>query len=524
VTELAAAIKVATVSFFESLLALLLVAILFLQVSRRLAVPYPTMLAMAGVALALVPGAPRITLAPHTALPLFVAPALVDAAVDFPLRAVWRLWRPLVALAVWAVVLSAGAVAWLGVTLAGLPFYAAVALGAIVAPPAAAAATAVLSSVSMPRRTVAVLQGESLLNDASALLLFGAATSIPDHGRLDAELALRLALAAPGGVVAGILLAKGFRHVVPFVTGTLGGTLLEFVTSFVVWIVAERLGLSPVLCLVAFAMTIARPASLATRPRTRIHSFAVWETAVFSLNVLAFLLMGLQARTIVGAMPPGRLRTAVWFALAVIACLVVVRMAWVLLYNRLARRSRILRGDPKTATFRHGVLVGWSGMRGLVTLATAFALPAAFPQRDLVVFTAFAVVLATLIVQGLTLAPLVRLLKLDGDDDLRAELFQVRADLARVALATLDGRTSPAAAHWRYRFEQERSAFVAENTAPLQALRSLGLAALRRQREQLDVLRSEQRVGPDAFLLLQEELDFEEVTVSSEDERHIEES
>lgn len=524
VTDLVAKIKVLSVSFFESLLALLAVAILLLQVSRRLTIPYPTMLAMAGVGLALIPGTPRITLAPHTALPLFIAPVLVDAAFDFPVRAVWRLWRPLLALAVWAVVLSAGAVAWLGVTLAGLPLYAALALGAVVAPPDAAAATAVLSSVSMPRRTVAVLQGESLLNDASALLLFGAATSVPEHGTVDAGLALRLALAAPGAVVLGIVFATGFRHVVPFVTGTLGGTLLEFVTSFVVWIIADRLGLSPVLCLVAFAMTIARPASLLTRPRTRIHSFAVWETAVFLLNVLAFLLMGLQARTIVGDMAPGRLRTAAWFALAVIACLVVVRMAWVLLYNRLAVRFHILRGDPETATLRHGVLVGWSGMRGLVTLATAFALPAAFPQRDLVVFTAFAVVLATLVVQGLTLAPLVRLLKLDGENDLPAELAQVRGDLAGAALATLEGRTSPAASHWRYRFEQERAAFVADDAAPLEELRSLGLSAVRRQRERLDVLRSEQGVGPDAFLILQEELDFEEVTVSNEDERHIEES
>jgi CPA1 family monovalent cation:H+ antiporter len=376
----------------------------------------------------------------------------------------------------------------------------------------------------MPRRTVAVLQGESLLNDASALLLFGAATSVPEHGALGAGLALRLGLAAPGGVLAGILLAKGFRYVVPFVTGTLGGTLLEFVTSFVVWIIAEHLGLSPVLCLVAFAMTIARPASLVTRPRTRIHSFAVWETTVFLLNVLAFLLMGLQARTIAIDMAPGRLRTALWFSLTVIACLVVVRMAWVLLYNRLALRFRSLRGDPKTFSLRHGVLIGWCGMRGLVTLATAFALPASFPQRDLVVFTAFAVVLATLVVQGLTLAPLVRLLRLDGENDLPAELARVRADLAGTALATLDGQASPAATHWRYRFERERAAFTANDDAPLEAVRSLGLAAVRRQRERLDVLRREQRVGADAFLILQEELDFEEVTVSNEDERHIEES
>jgi monovalent cation/hydrogen antiporter len=512
-------------TFFESLLVLIAIAILLLQISRRLTIPYPTMLAAAGVVLALVPGTPRIGLDPHTALALFIAPALVDAAFDFPIGAVWRLWRPLFALAVMAVLLSAGAVAWLGVAVAGLPFYAALALGAIVAPPDAAAATAILRSVSMPRRSVAVLKGESLLNDASALLLFSAAVSLQSHGGMEGELALRLGLAAPGGVLLGIVLAKLFRYIVPFVTGTLGGNLLEFVTSFGVWIIAERLGLSAVLCLVAFAMTIARSANLATRPRMRIHSFAVWDTAVFLLNVLAFLLMGLQARSIAGDMAPDRLREAAWFAAAVVLCLIVVRMSWVLVYNRLAYRFRSLRGDFKPATLRHGVLIGWCGMRGLVTLATAFALPAGFPQRDLIVLTAFAVVLVTLVVQGLTLAPLVRFLKLDGEDGLTAELAQARADMALSALETLDGKTGRLADHWRYAFETTRSAARPfGDSGPLEEKRRLGLAAMGRQRERLEELRSEQRIGADAFLILQEELDFAEIALTSESERHIEQS
>ena len=219
-------------SFFESLLLLLAVAILLLQVTRRLSIPYPTMLAAAGVGLALIPGAPQIALDPDTALALFIAPALVDAAFDFPAVAARKLWQPLFALAVLAVVLSATAVAGLGVALAGLPLYAALALGAIVAPPDAAAATAILGGVSMPGRVVAVLKGESLLNDASALLLFAAATSVHGHEAADAAFALRIAIAVPGGVLLGILLALFFRRfVMPFVTGTLGGNLLEFVTA-----------------------------------------------------------------------------------------------------------------------------------------------------------------------------------------------------------------------------------------------------------------------------------------------------
>lgn len=512
-------------TFFESLLALLAVATLLLQLSRRTIIPYPTLLAGAGVALALIPGAPTITLDPHTALTLFIAPVLVDAAFDFPVGDVRRFWRPLVSLAVVAVVLSAGAVTWLGMSFASLPFYAALALGAIVAPPDAAAATAILSSVRMPRRTVALLKGESLLNDASALLLFSTALQIGSYGGADTSVALRIIAAAPGGVLLGLGIAWLVRRLQPFVMGTLSGNILQFITGFGAWILAERLGLSAVLCLVTFAMTIAHRAGLTTPPRARIHDFAVWDTAVFLLNVLAFLLMGFQARTIVGDMGPARLREAAWFAGAIILCLITVRMAWVVAYNRLAHRYRALRGDYSPSTLRQGVLVGWCGMRGLVTLATAFALPRDFPQRDLVVLTAFAVVLATLVIQGLTLAPLVRWLGLDGEDGQARELANARAALATAALATLDGRTGPAADHWRYSFETKcQAALPGSDDGAAEEKRSIGIAAIRRQRERLEELRAEQRLGPDSFLILQEELDFAEISLGTVEERRIEES
>lgn len=512
-------------SFFESLLLLLTVAILLLQVTRRLSVPYPTILAAGGVGLALVPGVPQIALEPETALALFIAPALVDAAFDFPTVAARNLWQPLFALAVLAVVLSAAAVASLGIVLAGLPLFAALALGAIVAPPDAAAATAILGGVSMPTRVVAVLKGESLLNDASALLLFAGAMSAYTHGAT-AEFALRAAIAVPGGVLLGIVLALLVgRFVIPFVTGTLGGTLLEFVTCFGVWIVAERLELSAVLCLVAFAMTIARSVGATTRARARIHSFAVWDTAVFLLNVLAFLLMGLQARGIVGAMPAQELRHAAVFALSVILCLFVVRMGWVLAYDRLAQRYESVRGAEPPPTRREAVLIGWCGMRGLVTLATAFALPAGFPQRDLIVLTAFAVVLSTLVLQGLTLGPLVRWLGLDTAAGVADEVTLGRAALADAALAALAGRTDPAAGHWRHSFEAARAAAGTDGDRSRQrAKRAVGLDALRRQRERLEALRASRDVGSEAYLILQEELDFLEVTLSDEDDRRIEAS
>ena len=511
-------------TFFESLLALLFAAILLLQVSRRLSLPYPAMLAAAGVVLALIPGTPEIKLDPQTALALFIAPALVDAAYDFPVGAVRRLWRPLFALAVVAVLLTAGAVAWVGVAFAGLPLYAALALGAVVAPPDAAAATAVLANVNMPRRSVALLKGESLLNDAMALLLFSAAVAIQAHGGIDGAIGLQLGLAAPGGILLGIVLARLYALVARFVSNTLGGNLLEFVIAFGTWFVAAHLGLSPVLCLVAFAMTIARAAGTERGPRMRVHSFAVWDSVVFLLNVLAFLLMGLQARTIVGAMAPARLYDALGFGGLVIVVVIAVRLAWVLIYNRLSFRFASLRSGAKPASVRSGILVGWCGMRGLVTLATAFALPSDFPQRDLIVLTAFAVVLATLVLQGLTLGPLIRLLGLDGDDGLDRELDTIRGELAEVALATIGDRQGPVADYLRFGYRLALRTAQPGHSGAHEQKRRLSLDAIASQRERLEALRNRGDVGADAYIVLQEELDFRELAIATEDERHIEES
>jgi CPA1 family monovalent cation:H+ antiporter len=512
-------------TFFESLLVLLAVAIALLQISRRLSIPYPTMLAAAGVILALVPGAPKISLDPHMALALFISPAIVDAAFDFPIAAIRRYWRPLFALAVVAVLLTAAAVAWLGMAMAGLPLFAALALGAIVAPPDAAAATAVLGSVNMPRRTVTIIKGESLLNDATALLLFSMAVALQNQGAITGGFALQLGLAAPGGILLGIGVARLFLYVRPLLNGTRGANLSEFVGCFSLWIIAEHLKLSAVLCTVAFAMTLATKINLTNPPRMRIHSFAVWDAAVFSLNVFAFLLMGFQARAIIGAMTPDRLEAAGWFAGAVVACLIGVRLLWLLIYNRLAARFQWLRGDLAPASLSQGVLVGWCGMRGLVTLATAFSLPATFPQRDLIVLTAFAVVLATLIIQGLSLPALIHLLKLDGDNGLDRELADIRADLANVALETLGETKGRSADFWRYEFEIARTAaMTTAGKDRLEEKRRLGLQALHRQRDRLEVLRNAEQAGSDAYLIVQEELDFAEVSLTSEQDRRIEES
>jgi CPA1 family monovalent cation:H+ antiporter len=510
-------------TFFESLVALLLLAVALLQVARRTPIPYPTMLATAGVIVALVPGSPAIGLEGHTALALFIAPVLLDAAFDFPLAAIRKLWRPLVALAVVAVLLTTAVVAWIGWAFAGLPIAAAITLGAIVAPPDAAAATTVLQSASLPRRTVQELTGESLLNDATALLLFTAAVAIQSHGGIDGGVALQLGFAVPGGIALGLALGWGFRFVLPYTRSSFGGNLLEFLNTFFAWLLAERLGLSAVLCVVTMAMFIANSPRMTIDARNRVQSFAVWGVAVFVLNVVAFLLMGMQARAIVGAMTPDRLREAVGIAAMVVAGVVLTRLVWVLVYNRLSARFVVLRGEAEPVSLAQSFVVGWCGMRGLVTLATSFALPSDFPQRDLIVLSAFAVVLTTLVVQGLTLSPLIRLLGLDQHDD-GHERVTAQCALADAALAAVGDARGPVADEVRRQFELDRAALEGgEACKDFLARQRLKLAAIAAQRERLHALRDADAVGAEEFERLQEALDWHELAIGPAEQRTIEE-
>ncbi|QEL22022.1 sodium:proton antiporter [Bosea sp. F3-2] len=502
-------------ALFENMLILVLLAVVLLQLSRRLGIPYPTMLALAGVLVAALPWAPGVAIDPQLALALFIAPALLDAAYDFSPRAARSNWLPLLALAALAVILTTAAVAWVGVALAGLLIAAAIALGAIVAPPDAAAAAAVLGRFALPRRTVTVLKGESLFNDAIALLIFSAAVStVSAPNGLGSQIP-QFAVAVPGGVAVGIGL--GFIHLklAPGFAGTLGGRLFEFVTTFGAWIIAERLHLSAILSVVAFAMTVARYVPERQSARDRVHSYAVWEAAVFILNVLAFLLMGLQARGIVLRLAPNEIWQALGFAGAVLVTVIVVRIAWVLLFNRAGYLRSRRRGDHDAPSLAQGLVVSWCGMRGVVTLAAALSLPAGFPGQDLIVLSALAVVLGTLIGQGLTLGPLIRLLGLEPDDSFDAELTAARVTLLDAAIAELGNEAGEAAADLRETYLADR-AMAAEGHHPravgeAEHLRRLTLEGMRLR---LAGMRRTGDVEDDVFHALEEELDWAELAAS----------
>jgi monovalent cation/hydrogen antiporter len=501
---------------FELILLLLLGAVVLTNLAERLAAPYPSLLAIAGASLAFLPFAPHIALEPDLALALFIAPALLDAAFDTSPRDLRRNWIPIASLAVIAVVLTTAAVAFVGWRYAGLPLAAAIALGAIVAPPDAVAANEVLRHLRIPQRIGLILQGESLLNDATALLIYRAAVAAAVASFSLIENAPILLLAAIGSVAAGYVLARLYVLATAEIHDAPSSTVLQFVGTFGVWILSERLMLSPIITVVTYAMTLAQLVSGRTGARLRISSYSVWETAVFVLNVLAFVLMGLQARPIIDRLSPAQRWDSLALGLGVLAVVIVVRIGWLVIYRTIL--ETLWRWRPEIArrvgsrSPRGGVVVAWSGMRGLVTLATAFALPPQFPGRDLIVLCAFCVVLGTLVIQGLTLRSLLLLLRLEDDGAVEREVSRARVAVMQAALDSLDGDTSPAVNTIREQYAAARK--VAEDQHEPQAATKydeLRLRAIVAQRAALLRLRNQGEIGDDAFHRIQEELDWAEL-------------
>src|SRR3954469_2339335 len=314
----------------EQVLALFVAAVILAGAARRVGAPYPVFLAVGGALLALVPAGASLAVPPELALALFVAPVLLDAAYDTSLRDLKDNWRQVAGLVVVAVALTTIAVA--AVTRALMPEVAwapAIALGAVVAPPDAVAATAVLRQLRPPYRILTILGGESLLNDATALLIFRLAVGAAAAGGFAAgNVAPAFLLAVVGSVVAGPALGWVALQLFDRIQHVPTAIILQFVTTFGVWIFAEYLGLSGVLTMVCYAMAVAQTAPARTPARVRIPTYAVWESVGFALNILAIIFIGLQIRPILENLDPAQRREYMIVAGAIVIPVIVVRIAW----------------------------------------------------------------------------------------------------------------------------------------------------------------------------------------------------
>ena len=505
----------------ETLIGLVLAATLLAAVARRVGAPYPVFLAAGGAILAFVPGVPSFTVPPELALALFIAPILLDAAYDASPRDLKDNWLPLTGLVVVAVGLTTIAVAVVTRALVpGMPWAPAIALGAIVAPPDAAAATAVLRNLKPPHRILTILEGESLLNDASALLIYRLAVSaVATNSFSIGAVAPTFLFAVAGSLVVGPLLGWLFLRLIERVQDVPTAIILQFVSTFGVWILADRIGLSGVLTMVCYAITVARTAPERTPARIRIPSYAVWETVVFMLNVLAFIFIGLQIRPILASLDPAARGRYFAVAAAVLFTAIVVRIAWHMSFNAAIRwRDRRVGFHPPRPMLRptvgSGLVISWAGMRGIVSLAAALALPAAFPFRDLIVLTAFSVVLGTLVIQGLTLGPLLRALDLQDDDPVGHEVSAARERALRAGLATFEDDRSPVAEAVRSEFIAHLgSATAGQDEGETRRLNHSDIhrRALNAARQEVLAMRASDEIGDDAFHQLEEELDWIEM-------------
>ncbi|WP_425988038.1 cation:proton antiporter [Afipia sp. DC4300-2b1] len=510
---------------FEWLIGLLMGAMLLSGLARRLGVPYPTFLALGGIAIAFLPNSPNWTLEPDLALALFVAPVLLDAAFDTSTRDLRDNWLPVAMLVVAAVGVTTVAVAvvvrWL---VPEMPWAAAVALGAIVAPPDAAAATAILRSVRLPYRIQKILEGESLLNDASALLIYRIAVGAAMASSLSLEsIAPALTLSLIGSVVAGYVLARVVMPLLTRISDVPTAIIMQFATTFVVWIIAEKLQLSAILTIVVYAIVISRSVPMLTSARMRVPSYAVWETVVFLLNVMAFVLIGMQLRPIWSGLGDGSVRQQYCIVAGIVlVTVIVVRIVWMMCYITVVRAKLLRYGyNPErksdVPSVKSSLLISWCGMRGIVTLAAAFALPVGFPYRDLILLTSFGVVLGTLVIQGLTLRPLIDWFALDDGDPVGQEIGWARRAALHAALEAIDGNTSPEAELLRLEYRQlldqaeSNPDGLMSSELPADPVRLQAIDAARRV---LFEMRDSGEIGDDAFHRLEEEFDWAELSAA----------
>jgi Na+/H+ antiporter len=432
----------------EYLLVGLLVAIIVLStVARVLSIPYPIVLVMGGLVLGFVPGIPRVALDPDVVLVLFLPPLLYSAAFFGDLHAMRRDARPILLRSIGLVLFTMCAVAFVSHELVdGMPWAAAFALGAVVSPTDPLAATQIMRRLDVPRRTVNIAEGESLVNDATALVAYKLAigAAIGETFSLS-EAGFRFAAGAAGGIAIG--LAAGF--VIAEIRRRIDDPPVEvtvsLVSAYAAYIPAERAGCSAVLAAVTCGLYLGWKAPEIASPRARIQALAVWESLIFILNALLFVLVGLQLHNILDGLSGYSTATLIGYAAAVSAVVILARLVFtftmVYVVRAIDRREsqRARRGG-----WRERLLSAWSGMRGSVSLAAALAIPLTaagepFPQRDLIIFLTFAVIFATLVLQGLTLPALIRRLGVRDDGGAEREELGARLKAARAALARLDG-------------------------------------------------------------------------------------
>ena len=513
------------------LIALLFIAVIGLgTLARRLVIPYPILLVIGGLLLGFVPGLPPVRLDPDLVFFVFLPPILWSAAYFTSFRDFRANLRPILLLALGLVAATTAVVATVAHAIVpGLGWAGAVALGAIVSPPDAVAAVAILRRLRIPHRLVVVLEGESLVNDAGALIIYRTAVAAMVTGAFSLpEAAGGFVVAAVGGVAIGLAVSALATLSLRWISDSMSEIAVSLLSPYIAWILADRAGTSAVLACVAGGLFARRVWGRAVAPATRLQARAVWGLLIFALNGVIFILIGLQLRTLAQSVGREELGALGWQGVLVSLAAIVTRFVWVPIAAWLPRQIPVVRARDPMPSWRALGVVAWTAMRGVVSLAAALALPLItadgrpLPLRDQIILLTFVVILVTLVLQGLTLAPVVRRLDLPDDRTLEREELQARDHAVRAALdrlAQLQSRergVDEQLADLRLHYE-ERAKLIAQQRDDVPPSSSLADAAFKRARyetlnaERLALLglRDRGAISDEVLLDLERELDVE---------------
>jgi monovalent cation/hydrogen antiporter len=518
-------------------LGLLLATAALAVLARLIGVPYPITLVLGGCVIGFVPGLPDVELDPDLVLLLFLPPLLYGAAFFTSLRDLRANARPIALLSIGLVFVTMGAVAIVAHEVIGLGWGESFVLGAVVSPTDAVAPAEILRRLGAPRRLQTIIEGENLTNDWTALVLYSFAVAAVVTGSFSfGEAVFRFFVNGIGGLLIGLAAGWLIREVRSRVNDPPTEITISLLSGYAAYIPAEELGLSGVIAAVTVGVYMGWHTPELTTPVMRMQGVAVWEILMFLLNAVLFLLVGLQLPSVLDDISGFSASELVGWGLLVSAVVIVVRLAWgftvVYLVRALDRRpSQRARRTPA----RERLVAGWAGMRGSVALAAALAIPfetdagAPFPERDLLIFLAFAVILVTLVGQGLTLGPLINRLGISDDGAEQEEEVHARVRIAEAALQRLEEVSGDGWAREdtlervRGMYDYRRRRFSAQVDGGdgaqyeerTDAYRRLMYELYDAQREELLALRNRREISDEVRRRVERELDLEETRLQA---------
>jgi len=490
--------------------------------ARRLPVPTPILQVVAGFVVALIPGVTIPQLDPNLVFFVFLPPILWSAAMFTSVREFKRNIDKIGTLAVGLVIVTTAVIAVVARKMfPDMPWAVAVALGAIISPPDAVAATAIVSRLRVPPRVITVLEGESLVNDASALVLYRTAVAAAVTGVFSwGESIVRFFIDAGIGSLVGLLVAWLIVRALRLTKDPLPEALLTLAGPYVAWTAAESLHVSAVLACVAGGVYLQQGLSRAVGPASRLQSRTVWDLVVFLVNALVFLLLGAQFGNLLTLVPRQSLATALRDGVIITVVAMIVRLLWVPLVTELPRLSAKVRRRTPKPNWKSLTLVSWTSMRGVVSLATALALPLViengqpFPRRTEIILITMCVIVLTLLVQGLSLSSIVRVLNFEPEQTRYIEERLARREATRRGAEALEDLSHEP---WVDRRDVEalraelrdRLRANEEEGGTFEGRRRLRLAMIEAERRMLIRLRDEDAISDEVLRSLEQELDLE---------------